>query len=473
MGMQLRPYSSLLSVGIIVLIIGSSISLASLYPLNIAPPNEPFEVGAGPSNHCRIDHTEIYVYLPANSVSVWVFLNSCTERQFHAYALVPFLLTDISFHAYTYSDKQLIADFSFKNVPECGACIVNATFSSEEIYPNLKAEFHFRSLSNLIQSSFLGSSKAAVLTFFGPQSDLLYNETYKYQGNNSLLAISSPLFVHFNLPADTRFSYESFPQPIQYYMRNDQIWVMFNPTFPSNRYAQTISCQFVSPSMQGLGQFMFLVGGILIGFATSLIVESGLHREGTSASERGDSRKSQVKTNEFWTKLLGILKARNPQRELERKPSMFPFKAETERLKIEKKIEENNTRESSTLVLSTVASTVSLAIFATLADKPIESRIEWATIAFLFSFLGFIYRELTIHTSEMANYRELNKELCLDPDRSFASYIRMVIVRLFLLLPMAIFFPFVGLFTTFLSVVGALILSLILSIIETVRRTDC
>jgi hypothetical protein len=265
----------------------------TLWPFNIAPPREPFEIGVGPSDQCKVDHSEVYFYIPVRSIRIRIFLNSCVAKQYNAYVLIPFVASNATSSAFTISDKALLTNSSFKNVTECNACIANSTFYSEEIVSDLKVDFLFTISSNLFQSDLLGSSKAVAVTFFGPQSDLLYNETYKYHGTCNTVTISSPLFVHFNLPPDTRFSRESFPEPIQYYMRNDQIWVMFNPIFPNNNYAQTIACHFVNPIVQGIKQLMFLAGGIFIGLATSLVIEVQLH---------------QVETNErryeFWKRLL-------------------------------------------------------------------------------------------------------------------------------------------------------------------------
>ena len=281
------------TLGLIFLFLGFLLSIASLWPFNIVPPREPFEIGVGPSDQCRVDHTEVYFYIPARSIRVIIFLNSCVGKQYNAYVLIPFVVNNATSSAFSLSDKALLTNSSFKNVTECNACIANSTFCSEEIVSDLKVDFLFSISSDLFQSDLLGSSKAVAVTFFGPQSDLVYNETYKYHGTRSTVTISSPLFVHFNLPSDARFSHESFPVPIQYYMRNDQMWVMFNPTFPNNNYAQTIACHFVNPLVQGIKQLVFLAGGIFIGLATSLVVEVQLHQ-----AEAGERR------HEFWKRLL-------------------------------------------------------------------------------------------------------------------------------------------------------------------------
>lgn len=146
---------------------------------------------------------------------------------------------------------------------------------------------------------------------------------------------------------------------------------------------------------------------------------------------------------------------------------------EMKKLEIEKLIAEINTRESSTLVLSTVASSVSLAILSTLFGKSIGLNEDWANFGFLFAFLGFLYRELTIHFSEIPAYRLLPREIHRETCVSFSAFSRMVIVRWFLLLPIAVFFRLIELCPTAISIIGALIFSLIFSMWESVRRTDC
>lgn len=147
---------------------------------------------------------------------------------------------------------------------------------------------------------------------------------------------------------------------------------------------------------------------------------------------------------------------------------------EKEKLRIEKRIQEINTRESSTLVLSTVASTVSLAILTMLVSRPFDERINWGLFALLFAFLGFLYRELTIHSSEIGSYRELRRKLSLEAtDVSFPAFLRMVIVRLFLLLPFPVFCLLVAPSSVFISAMGILTLSLTFSMCERVRRVDC
>jgi hypothetical protein len=147
---------------------------------------------------------------------------------------------------------------------------------------------------------------------------------------------------------------------------------------------------------------------------------------------------------------------------------------EKEKLRIERLMEEINTRESSTLVFSTVASTLSLAILTMLINQPFDEKMSWGSFALLFAFLGFLYREFTIHSSEISNYRKLHKKLSLEAaDVSFPAFLRMVIVRLFLLLPFAVFFLLLAPSYVIIAGVGIFTLSLTCSMFELVRRVDC
>lgn len=149
---------------------------------------------------------------------------------------------------------------------------------------------------------------------------------------------------------------------------------------------------------------------------------------------------------------------------------------EKEKLRIEKLLGEINSQVSSTLVLSTVASSLSLAILTTLANKPFDERFNWGFLASLFAFLGFLYRELTIHCSLIDRYRTLNQKLSIRKDESshsFPAFVRMTIVRFFLLLPLVVFFLLVVPSCVFIFGIGIFALCLTLSMYELVRRVDC
>jgi hypothetical protein len=147
---------------------------------------------------------------------------------------------------------------------------------------------------------------------------------------------------------------------------------------------------------------------------------------------------------------------------------------ERERLRIENLITKINSGENSTLVLSTVASSVSIAIQSILFDRSMSVRLNLGFFGFLFALLGFLYRELTIHFSEMRSYRKLRGKLALaSEDVSVPLFFRMLIVRWFLLLPTVVYFYLIELFPETICILIALMLSLMFAICELIRRVDC
>jgi len=95
-----------------------------------------------------------------------------------------------------------------------------------------------------------------------------------------------------------------------------------------------------------------------------------------------------------------------------------------------------NTREASTLVISTVAASISLAMLAIVFDKtPLPAWV--LCVGIMFSLLGITYREATIFLSDSIDYSELRKRLPNGlPVQSQKSAIpRATIFRLFLWLP--------------------------------------
>ena len=100
-------------------------------------------------------------------------------------------------------------------------------------------------------------------------------------------------------------------------------------------------------------------------------------------------------------------------------------------------------------------------------------EMNWGFFALLFAFLGFLYRELTIHSSEIRDYRKLRKDLSSEPsDTSFPAFLRMVVVRLFLLLPLPVFCLLVAPSYIIVSGMGIFTMPMALSMFELVRRVD-
>lgn len=131
-------------------------------------------------------------------------------------------------------------------------------------------------------------------------------------------------------------------------------------------------------------------------------------------------------------------------------------------------------RENSTLILATVAASASLLILATVFDNSVSLQDSWISwIGLIFSMLGPLYREVTIFTIDLSDYRRIGERR--REYRWLDVIPRMVIVRFFLFLPIVAWIIFLtsptcrsttALFT--LVVIG--LLSLILSVIEWLSR---
>ncbi|NWG11004.1 hypothetical protein HXY33_04545 [Candidatus Bathyarchaeota archaeon] len=116
---------------------------------------------------------------------------------------------------------------------------------------------------------------------------------------------------------------------------------------------------------------------------------------------------------------------------------------------LQKRLQQLIARENSTLVLSTVASSLSLALLVGLVTNNVNELIRNALFlsGLLFVLFGYSYRELTIHVADF----EDSEKLCLLPkvrenwrkkelSEKFCIALRMWLVRFFLLIP---FVPYV------------------------------
>jgi hypothetical protein len=113
-----------------------------------------------------------------------------------------------------------------------------------------------------------------------------------------------------------------------------------------------------------------------------------------------------------------------------------------ERMRVQRLISELSSRENSTLIVSTIAASASLAILAVATQHgnapPFDSTF---LIGIAFSFIGFIYREVTVFFVDLQDYRSLNLNArpltSSDRSRKIAVFSRMFIIRFLLLMPIA------------------------------------
>ncbi len=113
-----------------------------------------------------------------------------------------------------------------------------------------------------------------------------------------------------------------------------------------------------------------------------------------------------------------------------------------EQMQIQRLISELSTRENSTLVVCTIAASVSLAILA-VAMQSINAPWFGSSfvMGFAFSLLSFLYRETTIFFVDSKDYTSLKSSLPplaqSAKTAKTATFVRMFIMRFLLLMPMA------------------------------------
>lgn len=156
---------------------------------------------------------------------------------------------------------------------------------------------------------------------------------------------------------------------------------------------------------------------------------------------------------------------------------MFVCSDEEERQKFitEALITRINTREASTLVFSTITASASLIFLAAIFQGTISPEwrepMKWS--GFLFSLLGPIYREITIHTSDRIDYQVLRTRLGepLPSPHWFWIICRGSILRFFLCLPIIGWLVIPENSACFsILLVLALITSAVLSVVELLSR---
>ena len=113
--------------------------------------------------------------------------------------------------------------------------------------------------------------------------------------------------------------------------------------------------------------------------------------------------------------------------------------SQTNNLRIQRLLSSISSRENSTLVVSTLAASVSMAILAVRLET---LEAEWFSFAFaigiVFPLLGFLYREITIYSIDAQEHRELNSlvpKSKLKKEVTVLGIVRKLMIRLLLLSP--------------------------------------
>lgn len=269
-------------------VIGFVLFFAAAAPPVLRVPKGPIMVGAGPYPEADINQTEVVVSIPENSVNVRVTFRFNESRKYLVYTVLPYTISYAE--AYAIYDKRfyrgansMIGNIScnFMNSRK-GSSIVNATFQPNSTYPfhffppDLKEEvtlaIALRLDADILAVSYpLGTSQTLILTFFGDLTGVWTNEMSAFVGPGSRQTVDWPFIVYIQLPVGAFLS-ETYPPPIEYYIKEERRWVMYSLDFLGGRYAQTVSCSFMNPTMQAVKEIMVFGGGVAVGICGAFVV---------------------------------------------------------------------------------------------------------------------------------------------------------------------------------------------------------
>lgn len=141
----------------------------------------------------------------------------------------------------------------------------------------------------------ISGSETAIYTFFGDVRGVMTDDMYPYMYYDSQLTLNAPFTVHIGFPSSHYFS-NSQPAPIEYYVKEDQRWVMFSIDFLGGRYAQTLVCNFENPTAQAHSEFNVFMVGAFFTLSITFIFEAV--RELASAHvKRNADEEEQAHTN--------------------------------------------------------------------------------------------------------------------------------------------------------------------------------
>jgi hypothetical protein len=309
LNLTVKKYAVLVLVFVVV---GAVLFFVVSLPPSENPPKGPVEIGAGPCPEATFNKTEVYVDVPSRSLDVRVTFRFNETRKYFIYVLLPYKAVNASAYAIHQGapyppmplpGKPDIGNFSthlWFNATT-GSSIVNASLDVNPSYPWLFGNADMKDILTLgvtinTENSLLaivyplGASQSVVLTFFGDYSGIMSGEMYAFMEPLSQPTLGQPFIVHIRLPPSTYFS-DSQPSPIQYYVKEDNRWLMFSLDFIEGRYAQTLYCTFTYPTGQSLKEIMVFVGGGFVALSTSFGVEAYINR---GENRKEESNKSHV-----------------------------------------------------------------------------------------------------------------------------------------------------------------------------------
>jgi hypothetical protein len=284
-------------------------------PANQNPPRGPLEIGVGPTPEADLNKTEISIDIPDQTINVEVTFRFNQTEKYFIYVLLPYQALNASAYAiYDYATytplplegKPSIGNFSANLLfnSTLGSSIVNASLDINPSFPwffegnsdmrdeltlGVSIEIHEDLIA--IGTSF-GASQSAIFTFFGNVYGIWSPDMSAFMyPPPSQMTLNEPFIVSLRLPPSSYYS-NSQPGPIEYYVRQDQRWIMFSLDFLEGRYAQTLVCNFVNPTGQAYREIVIFLTGVFSAFFVSSLIEAVK----SFCTERGKTKQTVIES---------------------------------------------------------------------------------------------------------------------------------------------------------------------------------
>lgn len=263
-------------------------------PANQNPPRGPLEIGAGPTPEAALNKTEISIDIPDQTINVEVTFRFNQTEKYFIYVLLPYQALNVSAYAIykggsfpplPLEGKPSIGNFSTNLLfnSTFGSSIVNASLDINPSfpwffgYPDMKDELtlgaSIKVHENLVAiGTSFEASQSAIFTFFGNINGIWSQDMSAFIYPASQMTLNEPFIVSLRLPPTCYYS-DSQPGPIEYYVRQDQRWIMFSLDFLGGRYAQTLVCNFVDPAGQAEREIAIFMTGVFSAFIVTFLVE--------------------------------------------------------------------------------------------------------------------------------------------------------------------------------------------------------
>jgi len=282
-------------------------------------PKGPIEVGAG--RDLLIKETELIVSVPNRHIEFQVAFNFTDSKEYSIYVLMPFIASTAKpFFTYQHSSPHYEENSVWGNLsfpPEnfhvnstLGSSGAKVIFKPNSTYPFIIGDDFSLGMSFNLSSSLIaidippwGAIQTVILTFFGHTSVDKNMEDYR---EGTTLTIQHPFVVNIELPSDTYVSSDTYPSPIEYYVRGNVRWVMFLPNFLEGRFAQTVSCSFKNPTSEKWKDVLIFFGGVFVAIGGSFLAEPMKNRierkEEKKELEKKEEDKEKLKTKSVESK---------------------------------------------------------------------------------------------------------------------------------------------------------------------------